>query len=188
MFATRSTSSARKRCFSSSASLAVVTLSRPWASPRKCSERSAIHVTDFPSSVMVPNAVIVSPWPDPRTQPARVSTFGLGVDQHSRTEQAQRIQGCLGGLKSTGEQRRTLAIVPPSMVAPDRVMVGERASIRNQSIKSGRLDGMLLRALPMARMRNVLMLGECGLSWEFAARILRRNEGQHCDAIADGRS
>ena len=50
---------------------------------------------------------------------------GLGVDQHSRIEQALRIKGCFSSLKGTGEQRRALAIVPPPMVAPDRVMVGD---------------------------------------------------------------
>ena len=80
--------------------------------------------------------------------PSRLTLLpcGLGVDQHSRIEQALRIQGCLGGLKGSGEQRRALAIVPPPMVAPDRMMVGDRAAICNHSIKTGRLDGVPLRA------------------------------------------
>ena len=32
------------------------------------------------------------------------------------------------------------------MVAPDRMMVGDRAAIRDHGIKSGRLDGVPLRA------------------------------------------
>ena len=40
-----SSSSARKRPFSSTASRAVEILSRPWLSPRKCSLRSQIHLT-----------------------------------------------------------------------------------------------------------------------------------------------
>src|SRR6185312_10095134 len=71
---------------------------------------------------------------------------GLGVDQHSRIEQALRIQGCFSSLKGTGEQRRALAIVPLPMVAPDRMMVGDRAAIRNHSIKTRRLNGVPLRA------------------------------------------
>src|SRR6516162_5790916 len=71
----------------------------------------------------------LSPWPDPRTQQARVSTLWLGVDQDSRIEQPLRIQGCLGGLKGSGEQRWALAIVPTPVVAPDRVIVSDRAGL-----------------------------------------------------------
>ena len=70
--------------------------------------------------------------------PSRIALLPcrLGIDQHSRIEQALRIQGCLGGLKGGGEQRWALAIVPPPVVAPDRMMVGDRAAVRNHSIKT----------------------------------------------------
>ena len=74
------------------------------------------------------------------------ANFRLGVDQHSRIEQALRIQGCLGRPEGSGEQRRALAIVPPPVVAPDRMMVGDRAAICDHGIKTSRLDGVPLRA------------------------------------------
>src|ERR1700719_3223703 len=70
----------------------------------------------------------------------------LGVDQHSRIEQALRIQCCFGRPEGSGEQRRALAIVPPPVVAPDRMMVGDRAAICDHGIKTGRLDSVPLRA------------------------------------------
>src|SRR5215471_3609559 len=78
----------------------------------------------------------LSPWPDPRTQPARVSTSSARVDQHSRIEQPLGIQVCLGGLKGSGEQRWALAIVPTPVVAPDRVMVSDCAAICNHRINA----------------------------------------------------
>ena len=36
--------------------------------------------------------------------------------------------------------------VPPPVLAPDRMMVGDRAAICDHSIKTGRLDGLPLRA------------------------------------------
>ena len=70
----------------------------------------------------------------------------LEVDQHSRIKQTLRIHGCFGRSEGSGEQRRALAIVPPPVVAPDRMMVGDRAAICDYGIKTGRLDGVPLRA------------------------------------------
>ena len=96
---------------------------------------------------MVPNAVF-SISNGQILVPSRLTLLprGLGVDEHSRIEQALRIQGCFGSLKGAGEQRWALAIVPPPMVAPDRMMVGDRAAICDYGINTGRLDGVPLRA------------------------------------------
>jgi hypothetical protein len=60
----------------------------------------------------------------------------LGVDQHSRIEQALRTYGCFGGLESGGEQRWALTIIPRSVVAPDRIMVSYCAAIRDHDIEA----------------------------------------------------
>ena len=70
----------------------------------------------------------------------------LEVDQHSRIKEALRIHGCFGRSEGSGEQRWALAIVPPPVVAPDRMMVGDRTAICDYGIKTGRLDGVPLRA------------------------------------------
>ena len=45
-----------------------------------------------------------------------------------------RIQGFLGGPKGSGKQWRALSIVPRPMVAPDRVMVSDRATVPDHGI------------------------------------------------------
>ncbi len=70
---------------------------------------------------------------------------GLGIDQHARIEQAMRIQGHLGRPEGSGKQWWALAIVPRPMVAPDRMMVSDRAAVLDHGIQAGRLDGVPLR-------------------------------------------
>ena len=71
--------------------------------------------------------------------------MGLGIDQHARIEQAMRIQGRLGRPEGSGKQWWALAIVPRPMVAPDRMMVSDRAAVLDHGIQAGRLDGVPLR-------------------------------------------
>jgi hypothetical protein len=59
---------------------------------------------------------------------------GLGIDQHARIEQAMRIQGRLGCPECSGKQWWALAIVPRPMVAPDRMMVSDRATVLDHGI------------------------------------------------------
>ena len=74
-----------------------------------------------------------------------IPAFRLRIDQYSRIEQALWIHSCLGGPKGSGEQGRTLAIVPLPMVAADRMMVGDGATVLDHRIKTGRFDGVPLR-------------------------------------------
>ena len=78
-----------------------------------------------------------------------VLPLGLGIDQHAaRIEQAMRIQGSLGRPEGIGKQWWALAIVPRPMVAPDRMMVSDRATVRDHGIEGGRLDGVPLGPSP----------------------------------------
>ena len=45
-----------------------------------------------------------------------------------------RIQGLLGGPKGRGKQWWALAIVPRPVVAPDGMMVSDRATVRDHSV------------------------------------------------------
>jgi hypothetical protein len=62
------------------------------------------------------------------------SSVGLGIDQHARIEQAMRIQGRLGRPECSGKQLWALAIVPRPMVASDRMMVSDRATVLDHGI------------------------------------------------------
>ena len=70
---------------------------------------------------------------------------GLGIDQYARIKQAMRIQGRLGCSEGSGKQWWALAIVPRPMVAPDRMMVSDCATVPDHGIEGGRLDGVPLR-------------------------------------------
>ena len=83
--------------------------------------------------------------------------MGLGIDQHAGIEQAMRIQGRLGRPEGSGKQWWALAIVPRPMVAPDRMMVSDCATVRDYGIEAGRLDGVPLRdqlAMPPSGMER----------------------------------
>ena len=60
-----------------------------------------------------------------------------GIYQYSRIEQTLRVQRRLRCREGSGEQRRALAIVPTPMVAPDRMMVRDGATIVDHGIKAG---------------------------------------------------
>ena len=69
-----------------------------------------------------------------RSRSSRYCPLGLGIDQYARIEHAMRIQGLLGGPEGRGKQWWALAIVPRPMVAPDRMMVSDRATVRDHGI------------------------------------------------------
>src|ERR1700674_2236676 len=72
-----------------------------------------------------------------RIAPSRRS----GVDQHAGIEQPLRIDRLLGGPQCRGEQLRALPVVPGPMIAPDRVVVGDGAALRDDRIEGSGLDG-----------------------------------------------
>src|SRR5436305_3965795 len=63
-----------------------------------------------------------------------------GIDQHARIEQALRVERLLGGAQRLGEQRRALAVIPGPMIASDRVMMRDRAALRDHGIERRTLD------------------------------------------------
>ena len=67
-----------------------------------------------------------------------------GIYQHTRIEQAARVEGVFRGFKRCSEQLRTLPIVPWPMVAADRVVVGDRAAGRDELVGRGILDRLPL--------------------------------------------
>ncbi len=84
-------------------------------------------------------------------------TVGLGIDQHARIKQPKRIQGRLGCPEGSGKQWWALAIVPRPMVAPDRMMVSDCATVPDHGIEGGRLDSVPLRdqlAMPPSGMEG----------------------------------
>ena len=82
------------------------------------------------------------------------------IDQHAGIEQALRIERLLGGAQRVGEQRRALAVVPRAMIAPDRMMMRDRAAVLDHGIERRALDRAPLRA-ELARLAE-RMEGEVG--------------------------
>src|SRR5258707_1425230 len=68
------------------------------------------------------------------------------IDQHTGIEQALRVECLLGGAQRFGEKRRTLLVIPWTMIAPDRVMMRDRAAVCDHGVERGTLDGKPLRA------------------------------------------
>jgi len=60
-----------------------------------------------------------------------------------------RVEGALGGFERLGEQRRALAVVPRPVVAPDRMVVGDRAAAVDDRVERRRLDRRPLRRGPL---------------------------------------
>jgi hypothetical protein len=72
------------------------------------------------------------------------------VDEHTRIEQAVRVERALGGLERLGEQGRALAVVPGTVVAADCVVMGHRAAAGDHRVERRGFDRMpLLDQLPM---------------------------------------
>ena len=58
----------------------------------------------------------------------------------TRVEDAGGVQLGLGRAQGGGERRRALAVIPGTVVAADRVVVGDRAAGVDQRLGDGRLD------------------------------------------------
>src|SRR5262245_34722845 len=100
----------------------------------------------------------------------------LRIDQHSRIEQALRVHGRLGRPEGSREQFWALAIVPPPMVPPDRMMMRDGSPVRNDSIETGRLNGVPLS--------DQLAMPSGGLEGEIRRRPVRIDMGAAAGHLA----
>src|SRR5262245_59559087 len=94
------------------------------------------------------------------------------VDENARIEQALRVERFLGGAQRLGEQRRALAVVPRAMIAPDRVVMGDRPAILDHGVERRALDREPLRAEPARlaeRMEGEIGRGAVGIDMGEAA-------------------
>src|SRR6266487_1975024 len=64
----------------------------------------------------------------------------LRIDQDARIERPGRVELRLHGPQPGGERLRALAVVPGSVIAADRVVVGDRAASVDHSVGDGGLD------------------------------------------------
>src|SRR6201994_3584944 len=79
---------------------------------------------------------------------------GSGVQEDAWVEDAGRIELRLCRSQSGSEGRRTLPVVPGTVVAADRVMVGDRAAALDQRLRDGGLDLVPLLDLAAADRRG----------------------------------
>ena len=82
--------------------------------------------------------------PLPRAQggtsgPMAAQRLGSGIDEHA-DQHFRRIQCALDRAQGIGERLRPPAVVPRSVVAPDRVVVCDRSAGVDQDVADGRLD------------------------------------------------
>src|SRR3984893_11819633 len=76
------------------------------------------------------------------TEPSGTRAGGKSksIDQYPRVEQTLRVEFALGRAQRRGEQRRTLAVVPRAMVAPDRMMMRDGAAAVDHRVERRRFD------------------------------------------------
>jgi hypothetical protein len=67
------------------------------------------------------------------------------VNENARIEQALRVECFLRCPQRLGEQRRALPVIPPAVIAPDRVVVRDSPAIRNHGVERRTLGGAILR-------------------------------------------
>ena len=79
-----------------------------------------------------PNSTVVIRFADASAGPASATTPPLEdlttsrVDQHTRVQDAIRIDGALGGAQGAGEQFGALMVIPGPVQAADGVVMGDR--------------------------------------------------------------
>src|SRR5215470_1988270 len=75
------------------------------------------------------------------TSPAMTSRR---IDQYPRVEQALRVKLAFGRAQRRGKQGRALAVVPGTVVAPDRMMMGDGAAALDHRVERRRFDRLPL--------------------------------------------
>src|SRR6266700_3494630 len=68
------------------------------------------------------------------------------IDQHTRIEQALRVECLLRRPQRFGEQRWALLVIPWPVIAADRMMMRDRAAVCHHGVERRALDGAPLRA------------------------------------------
>ncbi len=81
-------------------------------------------------------AIFIRGRRDPR---ARVDQHAR-VDEHAGVHHAARVDGRLGAGEGERERVRALAVIPRPMIAPDGVVVGDRAALGDDRVRDGALD------------------------------------------------
>ena len=79
-------------------------------------------------------------------RPRRVSARS-GTDQHAGIQQALRVERALRALECRGEQRRSLAVIPRAMIAPDRMVVRNAATGRGDGLRMAQQAGAAVTRL-----------------------------------------
>src|SRR5262245_37169367 len=105
----------------------------------------------------------------------RVAAVRLRVDEHARVQDAGRVEGALRRDQRGGEPRGALAVVPGSVIAPDGVVMGDRAAETDYRLRGGGLDRVPLLDLAVAtagREDRVIRRGAVRIHVREAAREL----------------
>src|SRR5581483_12433377 len=108
-----------------------------------------------------------------------------GIDQHAGIEQALRIERRFRRLERRGKKRRSLAVVPGTVIAADGVVVRDCAARRDERVGGGGLDRLPLlqkRAVAAESVEREIGRGPVGIDVGEAAGDLARL----ARSIADG--
>src|SRR2546423_2712677 len=60
--------------------------------------------------------------------------------QQARIDQALAVEVLLGGAQRLGEQRRALLVIPRTVIAPDRMVMRDRAAVGDHGVEPRALD------------------------------------------------